>query len=221
MAASTSATLDDLAPWLAGLGDDLARINWRRPLKALSILLESYTKQNFERGTSPDGVPWEQLHHARPNSKGGDLPLRDRGILMASVTAHGEGHVENITDTSLEWGTALDYAGLHQEGGTVTPKNAGALSIPLTVEATRYRSPRDFPAGLFVWKSKTGHAFLAQSQEKGRGKNKHTQLNLHYLLLKSVTVPARPFVGLSEEFLKDADELLLDEVTRQLGTTPP
>jgi phage gpG-like protein len=179
--ASQTVTLEQLAPWLEGLGEDLRRISWRRPLKAIALLLSADAKSNFEKGQSPGGEPWLPLKRPRANSKGGDRPLRDRGILMASLSAGAFGHVETITDTSLEWGSGLDYAALMNSGGTVR-----------FAERKRQR-PWVFPG--------PGGAPVFTRRIRA-----HT-----------VTVPARPFVGLSDSVKRRIEELLAEEVLWQLG----
>lgn len=43
-------------------------------------------------------------------------PLQDNGILYASVTAQGKGHIEKMDDLKLVWGTNIEYAAPHQDG---------------------------------------------------------------------------------------------------------
>jgi len=187
MPASETVNLADLAPWLANLGAQAARVSWLRAMKAATVMLKADFKENFERGESPDGVPWLPLKRQRANSKGGDLPLRDTGVLMASATAQGPGHVENITDTSLEFGTNLDKAQILNDGGTVR--------FP-----ERTRKP---PLPPWVFPGKGGRPVFTRKIKE------HT-----------VAIPARPFVGLSERFLRRLDALLADEAQRQLGFDP-
>lgn len=119
-------------------------------------------RENFDKSHGPDGQAWKPLAFPRPNSKGSDKPLLNNGILRASVTGTGQGHVEEITDHSLTIGTNLPYARLQQEGGTITPKSGKALALPLTKEATRYK-PRDFPRPLFVaWRKGAKSGVLAE-----------------------------------------------------------
>lgn len=82
-------------------------------------------------------------------------------------------------------GSPLVYSRIHEEGGTIKPVKAGALTIPLTPEA-HIRKARDFD-DLFIWKNPdTGKAFLAQGDD--------AKLTLHYLLMKSVTIPPRRYL---------------------------
>lgn len=186
MPAQETVALEDLAPWLRGLGDRLARLSWERPLRAIAVLLSADAKRNFEQGAGPDGAPWLPLKKPRANSKGGDKPLRDSGILMGSLAGRGLHHVERVTGSSLEWGTNADYAGLMNYGGTVhfPEKRRGKGQKP------------------WVFPGPNGPVFTRK-------------IKAH-----SVTIPARPFIGLSERVLGYIDRLLADEVERQLGFDP-
>ncbi len=215
--ASEQIALEELAPWIARLGDKLARLDLTRTMKGLSLLLESDTKKRFETGTAPDGSPWQMLQHPRVNTQGNDLPLRDRGLLAASLSARGKGHVETLTSHSLEWGTNLEYAALMNYGGTVLPVRGKMLSIPLTKEAKRAGNARDFPRKLFVWERTGGTPMLAEQDPN----DKEGKPIFHYVLVPKVTIPARPFLGISPEFTEYAQALIGEEVERQLGWRPP
>ena len=136
---------------------------------------------------------------------------------MASVTAPGPGHVEDITATTLVVGTNLDKAPIHQYGGTITPTNAKALSIPLSVEAQRAGGAGKFPRPLFLLKRKGKPPLLAEQKQKGKGKRQRTELTLHYILLQSVTIPARPFIGWSAKLLGTVERLFGDFLASKLG----
>lgn len=100
--------------------------DWTRPLKVAEQLIVSATKENFAGQHAPDGTPWTPLKYERSRArdkrarkKGGrQQVLRDTGILMASVTASGRGHVRELSRTQLRVGTNLNYAGTHQFGHT-------------------------------------------------------------------------------------------------------
>src|SRR5581483_10822530 len=55
----------------------------------------------------------------RPRARGGDVPLRDTGVLMASLTGQGKGHVKEVTAHALVWGTNIEYAAIHNWGGII------------------------------------------------------------------------------------------------------
>jgi phage gpG-like protein len=71
-----------------------------------------------------------------------------------------------------------NYAAIHEYGGIITPKRAKNLAIPLTGTAKNARSPRNFAGELHV----QGKALVDASGMA------------QYALVKSVTIPARPYV---------------------------
>lgn len=119
MAAVLEITPDGFAALLGRKADELAHIDLTVPLRRIAVLARSSVLENFSGSHSPEGIPWLPLRHRRANSKGEDKPLRDTGVLMASVTASGSaGHVEAITSRSLKLGTNIVYAAVHQFGHT-------------------------------------------------------------------------------------------------------
>jgi phage gpG-like protein len=82
-------------------------------------------------------------------------------------------------------GTNVTYARIHQEGGTITPKRAKYLAIPLT-PAAKVKRPLEWE-DTFIRK---GIIF------RNLGKDKVEAL---YKLQKSVKIPARPYLFISPE----------------------
>ena len=170
-------------------------------------------KKNFSEGHSPDGVKWRALAHGRP-SGGTALPLRDNGLLLASVGYH-------ITGNEIAAGSGLEYAGVHQWGKVIKPVKAKMLAIPITKEAKRAGGPRNFPRPLVAIVGKNGKGVLAEApRPKPKGKRKSTAVaagpvkrqmgKVHFILVKEVTVPARPFVGLSSGLMGRLEMLMID-----------
>ena len=224
--AAQEVTLGQFAGWLGSLGSQIERMDFPKPLQSCAFAASASIKENFAGSHDPDGKPWAALQRPRP--MGGDKPLRNFGILMASATAQGaQGHVRQISARALVFGSNLPQAALHQHGGTVTPKSAGALTIPLTKEAVRSGGARNMP-DLFVWRpgrfatagSKAGPAYLAERVQTGRGRNKKSALKLHWLLVQSVTIPARPFIGINAKLAETWDGILVDFVRKNLGEGP-
>lgn len=117
----------------------------------LKQILLSDVKSRFSSGTDPSGTKWRPLKHARPN--GGDVPLRDTGILMASFSGGSD-------STSVWVGTTHPGAALHNFGGTVRGKGK-MLAIPLTKEAKRSGGPRRWKNGKLVFRpTKKARVFL-------------------------------------------------------------
>lgn len=187
-------------------------VSHQKPLKQARVLIVASAKENFAGAHSPDGTAWKPLAHARNNSKGGDKPLRDKGLLMASVTstAGARGNVSELTDTYLVQGTNLEYAAIHQHGGTITPKSAKMLAIPLTREADRAGYARDFPRPLFILTSKGGSLFLAEADKRKAKKGSSRPPILHYVLKDRVVIPARPFLGFGQKLVAGILEIFRD-----------
>lgn len=214
-------TFDQLAAEFGRQQHELLALDLRPALQRCKVAAVADVKENFAGSHAPDGTTWAPLAHPRPSSQGNDQPLRNTGLLMASVTAgSGQGHVESISDTEMVLGTNLDYAATHQYGATIRPKNAQALSIPLTKEAARAGGAKDFPGDLFFFKPKAGDkAFLAEVAQKGRGKKQRSELTFHYLLLQQVVIPARPFLGWSPKLQETCAAILADFLASKFG--PP
>lgn len=104
------------------------------------------TQMRFEREQAPDGSPWPKP--LRVLIEGGNI-LRLSGRLYGSIT-----HVAD--NDGVEWGSDAEYARIHQLGGTIVPKAAGALHFKL---------PGD----------------------------------LGWRFASSVTIPARPFLGIDDD----------------------
>ena len=196
MAIAQEVNLSDLAPYFARLGDRMQRIDFKPALQDCKLLLVRRTREHFVKGQSPDGVPWAPVKMRVRGSAGAAKPLRDRGLLMASVTSRAAGNVERITNSTLEYGTNLEYAAIHQFGGTIRARNAKYLAIPVSREAYRAGSPRNFAGQLRFVPSRSGRG--------GRFVERNPQgkpLVTHYVLVQSVQIPARPFLGLTRSGL--------------------
>ena len=137
--------------------------------------LKTGTQLRFRTTTGPDGQQWEESLRAR-NEGGQTLSLTRR--LRNSVTYQA-------SNASVAVGTNVVYAAIHQLGGVIRAKNGPFLSIPVTPAARAAGSPRNMQ-GLHVAQTLKGRFILVDA--KGV-----TQ----YLLRRQVTMPARPFLGVS------------------------
>ncbi len=94
------------------------------------------------------------------------------------------------------------YAVIQEKGGTVTPKKAQWLTIPLDANKTkggdtRMSATRAFKSGAFVFTSKAGNKIIGQRD----GKN----IVPLFVLKKSVTIPPR--LGFEEQAAITATEI--------------
>jgi phage gpG-like protein len=191
------------APAPGGSGDSLPP-----PLaNILKQILLSDVKSRFSTGTDPRGAKWRPLKFARPN--GGDVPLRDTGVLMASFTGGSDGK-------SVWVGTTHPGAKLHNFGGVVRGKGK-MLAIPLTKEAKRSGGPRRWKGGELQFRlTRKPRVFLLMSvagggrgsgatgkprkaKKRGAAKIDVEKLVAQFLLVDQVRVPQREFMGVSEK----------------------
>jgi hypothetical protein len=93
--------------------------------------------------------------------------------VTGQVYFEGDEHIEMI-------------ARVLQEGATIVPRTAGALTIPIAEEAEGRRA-RDF-GSTFIFRAKSGNAFIAQRQ----GTGPRPTLRLLFLLARKVVIPPRP-----------------------------
>lgn len=209
-------------------------------LPAIAQLGVSDVKKHLADSRSPDGRPFAPLAHGRIRG-GSAIPLRDRGFLLASINGRA-------IESGIAVGTNLEYAAIHNFGGTIVPKRVKFLAIPLTIEALRAGSPRRFPRPLSprINKLGTGGVLVeeirqdreeeqpttdeASGQQKKRQRKKKTEPEqpgalrrdgiAHYALTKSVTIPARPFLGFTDGMLERASRIAVDVIVgrRRVGT---
>lgn len=137
--------LDDLLASLGIMQRAMAQAVPCAPLlKRIGRVLDSQTRKRFDEGIDPEGKAWPPLKKPRAHGRGGNKPLRDKGLLMASVSAMGRGHVEEIQQDTLTWGTSLSYAAVHQIGSRAwqqgqkdVRQKQGKLTITARRETTR------------------------------------------------------------------------------------
>lgn len=77
------------------------------------------------------------------------------------------------------------YAGLHEEGGTITPKTAKWLTVPLVKQA-KGKSPRAFKDLQFIPRKGKSPLLAMVSNKK---------VTPYYVLKKKIVIPKRAFIG--------------------------
>lgn len=125
---------------------------------------------------------------ARANTRTGGLSglHRRSGQLVNSIRYE-------IEDFEGRVGSNLRYARIHEIGGKILPKNAGALAVPVHPDARNVTSPRSIPGLRFV--ARPGKApLLVRDVVKGKGKKERAFTEIMFVLMKSVTIPARPYL---------------------------
>lgn len=93
---------------------------------------------------------------------------------------------------------AAAYAGILERGGTITPKRAKALAVPVSEEAKQYSSPRDMADLTMI--SRPGKPGLLVRTAKG---GDVTGFEVHWVLVGSVTIPAFHWLSQGARDAKD------------------
>lgn len=159
--------------------------------KRISRRILTNTRRRFRAGVDPEGVPWR-----KPKWRQGQT-LRDTGTLRKSIHAKSSSAFAAV-------GTNIEYARIHQFGGVIRPKDTKFLAIPWSEEARGYGYARVFPKGRLRFKpGSRGPGGLVEDVGTRRKKT-----ILHYLLRTQVTMPNRPFLGVSFDDRRDIKEVI-------------
>lgn len=99
----------------------------------IGMLLENSTRHRFETSRAPSGATWKPSLRARFEA----VPQNDKTVgPLNSKTLVRDGHLRDsithaATSSTVEVGSNLLYARIHQLGGKIVPVNAPALSFRL------------------------------------------------------------------------------------------
>jgi len=184
----------------------LARVPNSDIHRVIASAIHSQTLLRFSEEKAADGTRWSKSR--RVQAEGGQT-LQDTRRLYASIIA-------KWSETYAKVGSNVVYAAIHQFGGEIVPRAAGALAIPVSDEARLYGYARRFPRTLhLVWRKGAAYGWLIEMTGEEGGGAEGTNLEAgesgayadleragivkHYLLRRSVTLPARPWLGLNAE----------------------
>jgi phage virion morphogenesis protein len=233
-AAVQTIPLSQLPSWIANLENKIIQADFAPAWKKVGVLLAASMKANFDKQSDPNGTPWVPIKQYRARGAVGGLRqgkiLRDRGLLMAGATGKGPNAVRQESPRALIWGSNLEYAGIHQYGGTIRPTSGRALAIPLTREAYRAGSPKNFPRPLHVvWPKGRTSGWLVEDKpgavrrrgavRRGGGPppvSRGARSILHYKLASKVVIPARPFIGVNPPLIEKIEWVLLEHIAKLL-----
>lgn len=126
--------------------------------------------------------------------------VKDQGLIRTrtlSRSLHEEVVEQSKDQAAVEIGTNLEYAAIHEFGGTIKPKSAKYLAIPV---GSYTGSPRKY-GDLRVRKTASGNLVLVDAGNK-----------VQYVLKSSVEIPARPY-------LRPALDEHGDEAQKEMGET--
>lgn len=120
---------------------DMAIADFRNDIGDMSpafrLIAEDLTEDTMQRFESEGGrgtVSWQQLAPSTVRQRGSAHPILVRdGMLRGSFEKGGAGHVEDVSEKTLLWGSSINYA-LFQQTGTdagyqqdrLPPESAGA-----------------------------------------------------------------------------------------------
>jgi len=134
--------------------------------------------------------------------KGRKPPLRDKGHLRASIA----GKVDGLKVIA---GTNLRYAPIQHFGGTITPKRAKSLVIPAdrkvrkeveTLGVRGYLEKLEREGWEIVFRKRAILGIPPAKRRKPKPK-------LLFVRKEKVTIPARPFMHLTEEQMEELQKL--------------
>jgi phage gpG-like protein len=160
------------------------------------------------QGRGPDGVPWPRLNFRRPGEQKPGSPLNRTGGLARSITGTASGSTLTIQ---------TDYPGarLNNYGGTIVPVNAHFLCIPKTPKAEAAKSPRNYEGKLVprVNREKTRGVLLAEGIEASQPRSERDGWHVAFVMtVGPVEVPAREFMGFSDETVDEIGHAVADHV---------
>lgn len=127
------------------LGSALGRVNFQPLMEVIGQHLVTTTQLRFEKGKGPDGASWPVSRRAQ---QGGGQTLMLTRRLYDSIAQDGP----LATAQNVEIGTNVEYAAIHQFGGTIGPhvieaRRGKALFIPGIGFRRRVNHPgSDMPA---------------------------------------------------------------------------
>lgn len=176
-----------------GLQDLLARMDRRRPFfEAVGERIVSSAGKRFEREDAPDGSKWKALKAAtiKARVRKGQTPI----TILRSNTPGASGSAlagsihSDASENSVRVGATKFTAAIHQLGGTIRkPARAGKI----------YRMKDE--------NGQVGRRFAAKAKA-----NHVTDVTIP---AHTVTIPARPYLGVSAEdelgIFEDAEDWLL------------
>lgn len=121
---------------LAEAGGDLAPA-----LRSIGAAIVKNTQARFEAETGPTGVPWKKSRRAATQ---GGKTLQDSRRLYASLTSRV------VDRRTLEVGTNVAYAAVHQFGATIRPKTKKRLVFRIPGGGFRTAASVTIPARPFL-----------------------------------------------------------------------
>ncbi len=170
----------------------------RPTMSAIGAAMLFSTQRRFETKTAPDGQPWRPLapRTARERAKRGRSPadiLRDSGRLYQSLTYQVNA---SGSTASVEWGSNVVYAAIHQFGGTI---DVGERTQKIY---QAYDAKNDFYDPRFRKKAKSNF-------------ERTVKVKAH-----KITIPARPYLGINDADREAIIEMVDATIAQATGGRP-
>lgn len=182
--------------------------NMTPAMAEVALTMKSQVGRTFQRQRDPiGGSPWKALSkltlNNRPGGGGGGKPLRDTGRLLQSLIAANP----ITTANSARIGTNLIYARIQNDGGTIRPVKSKYLAIPLDREADAAGGARQYFDKLKNNRTKVKRLrwpFLGVLDIKT------AKFTPKFVLVASVMIPQRRYLGFGQEYQDEIIEIVLD-----------
>lgn len=171
--------------------------NPRPLLDAFGLAMVRSTLKTFREGGRPKKWP-----SSRRAAETGGRTMRHKGELTRSITY-------NVDGNSVQVGTNLEYARIHQFGGVVRPRKAKALTVPVHAKAYGKRAA-DFPDLVYIPRKGKSPMLAMVKARKGRNGSMMIaghQVIPYFILMKSVRIHARPFLQFLPDDLRKFDRM--------------
>ena len=137
---------------------NLADADIAAAMASVGEALRTSTLERFDTGKDPDGRPWKTSIRAQQT---GEKTLAISRRLATSIQPVSSAK-------GVEYGTNLEYAAIHQIGGTIRAKGDGLLKF---------------------------------------------QIGGQWISKKEVKIPARPYLGINEDDMREITRIIEDAVT--------
>lgn len=178
--------------------------------RAAASAMKTDVLLHFKQQQGPDG-PWKPSRRAQAEGKKTLLMKAGHGGLYEAIAATFD--EEKAVVGVLKSGPAASYARSHQYGLVYVAPAGKAIPIPWSKEAKAAAKigtkPSDMPNLKLVWPKGSKTGWLVE-YKKGRGKGGEGKISfkeryiLHWMLVKKITIPPRPYLWLSEAGRKEA-----------------
>lgn len=166
----------------------------RGAMEAIGAHFVFSSQRNIERETTPEGQPWKPLSprtaakRSGRGRRGTEHMLRVKNRLYASISYAA-------MDNSVEWGSNVKYARIHQLGGVIDMASRhGAVTL---------KSIRKKGGGI--------RSRFARYGAKG------SQSRVVSIRGHQVVIPARPYLGISPADQARVPEIVVEHLQREAG----